>query len=248
MLKNFFLLLALAFITACSNDQKIESPAQAQIEEYSKKLQDCEEQENKKENLQKKNIVQEKETKKVSLRKRNFKIQPDDMVLGNQGAKVILVEYFSPTCPHCVSYHKRTFPELKAKYIDTNKIAYISREFIGNKQDLDATILARCKGDLDSYLKFIDVILAKQDNWAFSKKYREILTNIGSLGSISPEEYTNCLNNENLINTLIENTQLVALEPKFAGTPSFFINGKLFMQPYTFEELSKVLEEHLREN
>jgi protein-disulfide isomerase len=186
------------------------------------------------------------EPKKLILPTRDFTLQPDDMFLGNKNAKIVLVEYFSPTCPHCVGYHKRTLPELKARYIDTNQITYISREFIGNKQDLDATILARCKGDLDSYLKFIEAILKSQDNWAFDKKYREILTNIGSLGGVSPEEYANCLNNDSLIHTLVENTKLLALDPKFIGTPSFFINGKIFTQPYTFEELSKALEAELK--
>ncbi len=75
-----------------------------------------------------------------------FKVDDNDMVLGNKKSNVIVVEYFSPTCPHCAYYHQTIFPELKKKYIDTNKIAYVVREFIATKQDLDAAILARCKG------------------------------------------------------------------------------------------------------
>lgn len=247
MFKNFLLLISVIFLSSCSEEQKVETPAQEQINEYTKKVEECKDQENTKKELPPIAKDTEPKAKKLSLPERDFKIQPDDMVLGNPNSKVVLVEYFSPTCPHCISYHKRTFPELKAKYIDTNKIAYISREFIGNKQDLDAAILSRCKGNLESYLKFVDVILAKQDNWAFDKNYREILTNFGSLGGVSPQEYADCLNNQSITQTLIENTKLVALEPKFVGTPSFFINGKLFVQPYTIEELSKALEDSLKQ-
>ena len=37
----------------------------------------------------------------------------------------------------------------------------------------------------------------------------------------------------------------MAKEPRFIGTPSFFINGKQFVKPYTEEELSKAIEEAL---
>ncbi|MDR0329072.1 MAG: DsbA family protein, partial [Rickettsia sp.] len=106
-------------------------------------------------------------TDNVSLKqmpyKPTFNVSQNDIVLGNVKATVVVVEYFSPTCPHCAYYHEKILPALKEKYIDTNKIAYIIREFIGNKQDLDAAILARCPNDLDSFLKFQSVILAQQD-------------------------------------------------------------------------------------
>ena len=244
MFRNFFpLLLSLFLLIACNEAKEPPTPAQDQIENYSKELEDCKENTEKKakeEKEEKKDVgkVEEQKVKHV----RGYDIEPDDMVLGNRNSKIVVVEYFSPTCPHCVTYHKRILPELKEKYIDTGKVAYVMREFIGNKQDLDATVLARCGGSLESYLNFMKVILEQQDSWAFSKNYREILTNIGTLGGIGPEKYANCLNDEAKIEILIENTRIIAREPKFVGTPSFFINGKQFTKPYTFEELSQAIE------
>jgi protein-disulfide isomerase len=180
-------------------------------------------------------------TKSEAVGTRSYSIEPDDMVFGNEDAKVVLVEYFSPTCPHCVSYHKRIFPELKKKYIDTGKIAYVMREFISNKQDLDAAILARCNGDLDSYKNFTKILLEQQNSWVFNKNYRDILTNIAGLGGISPEKYAACLNSS-LVATVIDNTKLIKKEPHFVGTPSFFINGKQFTSLYTLEDLSKAID------
>jgi protein-disulfide isomerase len=176
---------------------------------------------------------------------RGLSVAPDDMVIGDAKSKIVVVEYFSPTCPHCVHYHQKIFPEIQKKYIDTKKIAYVTREFIGNKQDLDATILARCDGNLDIYIKFINVILNQQDNWAFSKNYREILTNIGSLGGVTPEKFSKCLNDQNILKTIMDNTKLATSLPHFLGTPSFFINGKRFSERYTFEEISKALDKEI---
>ena len=223
------LFLAIAFtLTACDQEQVVDDPAKNQIKEYTKKLKICEEEDGNKDYVRSLSVV-----------------STDDIVIGDPKSKIVLVEYFAPTCPHCVHYHQKIFPEIKAKYIDTNKIAYVIREFIGNKQDLDATILARCSGHTDTYLKFLEVILNQQNNWAFSKNYREILTNIGSLGGVSPENFSTCLNDQNKIKILMENTKLVTHLPTFIGTPSFFINGKQFNEKYTFEELSKAIDKEL---
>jgi protein-disulfide isomerase len=223
------LFLAIAFtLTACDQEQVVDDPAKNQIKEYTKKLKICEEEDGNKDYVRSLSVV-----------------STDDIVIGDPKSKIVLVEYFAPTCPHCVHYHQKIFPEIKAKYIDNNKIAYVIREFIGNKQDLDATILARCSGHTDTYLKFLEVILNQQNNWAFSKNYREILTNIGSLGGVSPENFSTCLNDQNKIKILMENTKLVTNLPTFIGTPSFFINGKQFNEKYTFEELSKAIDKEL---
>ncbi|ADE29535.1 DsbA family protein [Rickettsia prowazekii] len=191
-------------------------------------------------------IHDSREQKKPEIRptKVTFKIDDNDMVLGNKKSNVIVVEYFSPTCPHCAYYHQTIFPELKKKYIDTNKIAYVIREFIATKQDLDAAILARCKGDINSFIQFHNIILQQQDKWAYSNKYRELLTDIGQLGGIPPEEYKQCLNSDKITATLIANTNLVAKAPKFIGTPSFFVNG-VQTENYSIDNISKAVDKAL---
>lgn len=237
---NKYLILLFLVLSACSEKIDPAPPAEAQTIENTEEPGEFE-----KEKAQQEVI--KAELAKLKAAEKGFEIASDDMFIGNKDAKVVIVEYYSPTCPHCLGFHKRTFPEIKTKYIDTNKIAYVFREFIGTKQDLDASVLARCKGNLETYLKFMDVILQQQNNWAFSKNYREILTNIGQLGSVSAEEYAGCLNNEELVKSLMENTRIATRAPRFIGTPSFFINGNHFTKSYTFEELSKELDRALGE-
>ena len=189
---------------------------------------------------------QEQKDPKIKPIKVTFKVDDNDMVLGNKKSNVIVIEYFSPTCPHCAYYHQTIFPELKKKYIDTNKIAYVVREFIATKQDLDAAILARCKGDINSFVQFHNIILKQQDKWAYSNKYRELLTDIGQLGGISPEEYKQCLNSDKITETLIANTNLVAKTPKFIGTPAFFVNG-VQTKNYSIDNIAKAVDKALDE-
>lgn len=173
-------------------------------------------------------------------------IAVDDVVFGDREAPVILIEYFSPTCTHCNVFHQGVFQELKAKYIDTGKIAYVMREFVGNKQDLDASILARCPVDNESYLKLMEVILAKQDAWAYSKNYRQKLTDIGIKGGVSENQYAECLEDDALTDPLFQNAKLAANTPNFIGTPSFFVNGELMSVNLTKEQFLNKIEQKVK--
>lgn len=51
----------------------------------------------------------------------NNSINNNDIVLGNKDAKVIVIEYSSPTCSYCRQYHLKVFSEIKCKYIDTKR-------------------------------------------------------------------------------------------------------------------------------
>jgi hypothetical protein len=67
------------------------------------------------------------------------------------------------------------------------------REFITNKQDLDAALLGRCYSNKSDPLKLMNLLYIQQENWAFNKNYKEILSNIGGLAGVSVEQYNICL-------------------------------------------------------
>ena len=172
-------------------------------------------------------------------------ISNDDVIIGDREAAVTIIEYFSPTCTHCNVFHQEVFPELKAKYIDTGKIAYVMREFVGNKQDLDASILARCSVDNEGYLKLMEVILSTQEEWAFNKNYRQKLVYIGAQGGITEEQYKKCLAGDSWTEVFIKNAKLAANTPNFIGTPSFFINGELISVTLSKEQFFNKIEQKL---
>lgn len=183
----------------------------------------------------------QKSTKSIS----QSKIFKTDIVIGSRDAKVIFIEYFAPTCTHCSEYHLKVFPELKRKYIDTGKISYVMRECVGNKQDFDASLLARCKGDTESYKTLTSHLLHTQDIWAYSKDYRENLYKIANDHGISNAQYDLCLNDESKSKTLFDHAKLLAADDDFIGTPSFYINGKLFKAEYSQGGLSEAIEGEL---
>lgn len=249
MSKFLIIIINMLILTACGDQGlKVKSdPSDNHVKEYTKALEDCKENNHKAEKLEEEK-AKTKEKKENIIVSNPFQLKQDDIFLGNKNASVVVFEYFSPTCPHCVYFHNTILPQIKKKYIDTNKILYVSREFIGNKQDLDATILAKCDTDIETYYKFINVFLRQQSNWAYNKNYREILTNMGALGGTSAEKYAKCLNDKEKVDSLIENTRLMARQKHFIGTPSFIINGKLHLKSYSVNDLSDAIDKLLKED
>ncbi len=65
-----------------------------------------------------------------------------DKVLGNPDAKVTVIEYASPTCPHCASFSNDVLPALKEKYVETGQVKLIIRPFARNTLDAAIFMLA----------------------------------------------------------------------------------------------------------
>lgn len=171
----------------------------------------------------------------------------DDIVQGNKDSKVVVVEYFAMTCPHCATFHKSVYPSFKEKYIDTNKIAFVQREFIGNKQDFAAATLARCVPN-DKRKVMYDVLLNQQESWAYNRNFNDILTNLAQMSGLSAEKYQACMEDKELGNILMSNTKLITGTPGFIGTPVFVINNIVHQGDFSLDTLSKVIDNQLMLN
>lgn len=171
-----------------------------------------------------------------------YKISKDDMVSGDSKAKVTIIEYASMTCSHCADFHKNTYPELKEKYIDTGKVKLVFRAFPLDEVALRGSMMANCSG-ADRFFKFTDVLFTTQANWAFSKNYLEVLSNIGKLGGLSGEEFDKCLANTELEKKIMEGKFHAAKVLGVRATPSFFINGTMYKGTYNVEHFSKIIDD-----
>jgi protein-disulfide isomerase len=175
------------------------------------------------------------------------KFYESDIVQGNRDSKIVIIEYFALTCPHCAYFHKNIYPKIKEKYIDTKKIAFIHREFVASKPDFYAAILARCAGNMRRNI-FYDLLLERQESWAFNRNFEEILTNIGQLGGITAEQYKSCIEDEKIGNEIMANGKLITRTRGFVGTPVFIINNKIHQGSFAYEELSKIIDNLLEYN
>lgn len=173
-----------------------------------------------------------------------LKILPTDHVQGNKNAKLLVIEYGSLSCSHCMHLHGETYPQLKKAYIDTGKIAYVFRNFPFNEPALRGGMLTECSGD--RFYTFLTVLFNAQPQWAYTQEFRENLETIAKVGGIGKEEFETCLNDKALEARLIQQAQLGADVLKVHSTPTLFVGKEQLTGFQSFEALSKVIEQHLK--
>jgi protein-disulfide isomerase len=169
-----------------------------------------------------------------------------DMVKGNSDAKVAIVEYASFTCPHCATFHKEIFPQLREQYIDTGKVKFIYREVYFDAPGLWGGLLARCVSP-EKYFGIVDLLYKKQSKWASGSTEKEILNELFSIGrqvGMEDEQINKCMQNKEkslkMIDAYLENSKI----DKITSTPSLVINGKL-LKPNNFGDLAVEIDKIL---
>jgi len=84
---------------------------------------------------------------------------PDDKVsmaapaggfsLGRDDAPLVLVEYTDLQCPFCQRFHNDSYAQIKANYIDTGKVKFVSRDFPlpFHENAMRSAVAARCAAE-----------------------------------------------------------------------------------------------------
>jgi protein-disulfide isomerase len=169
-----------------------------------------------------------------------------DMALGPVDARVTIVEYAAPTCPHCAAFNRDVFPKIKAEYIDTGEVRYVFREFPLNIKDIACSMLTRAiaGGDSAKYFAVADIMFNQQDRLV--EKTAETLKLIGKQAGLSSQAVEDCLKDQALMDKLTADRQFAIDVLKVDGTPTFFINGEMIVGEAKFEAFDKRIKSLLK--
>jgi protein-disulfide isomerase len=164
-----------------------------------------------------------------------------DHVLGSADAKVTVIEYASPTCPHCAQFSNDVYPAFKAEYIDTGKVKFILRPFVRNLQDAVVFLLAEAAGE-DKYHQVIETYFKTQGTWGLAEKPRAALLEVAKQLGFTEETFDAALTNQELFEAMKKVQEQASNEFKLEGTPTFYINGKQLTGEKTLEELKAEID------
>jgi protein-disulfide isomerase len=165
----------------------------------------------------------------------------EENVMGNPNAPITVIEYSSMTCGHCAQFHKDVLPALKTKYIDTGKVRYIIREFPLDDIAKGASMLARCV-DPARYFSFVDVLYAKQEEWAFTREPLPKLLALAKQAGMTEERFNQCLTDQKLLENIEAVQKRGETEFKVRATPTVFVNGQMVRGVRSIADLDKVIE------
>jgi len=155
--------------------------------------------------------------------------------IGNPKAKNVIVEYFDYNCGHCKAAAKH-LGELVAH---NNDIVVILHDLpiLGESSQQAARISEAVKQvEPTKFKDFYFALMAKD-----RINSEEEIINIAAEQGISKKKLKAALKNKELDQTL-QNNLLIARETGLRGTPSFFVNGKFFTEPFSKETVQKYLQ------
>ncbi|MGO4410182.1 MULTISPECIES: DsbA family protein [unclassified Brevundimonas] len=165
-----------------------------------------------------------------------------DMALGApEGATVTVVEYASVTCGVCAAWNEEVWPEFKAKYVDTNKVRYVFREFPTPPQDVAVAgfLLARCAGE-DKYFHVIDQMMRSLPELHSGTPARDILLRTAREAGLSETQFQTCVADPASV-AAMEKRIKMAQDAGVTGTPTFMINGETVRDP-SLDSLSQRID------
>jgi protein-disulfide isomerase len=170
-----------------------------------------------------------------------------EMVLGNQKAKITVIEYASLGCPHCAQFHSGTYQDVKKNYIDTGKIKFIFRDFPLGTPALAASMISRCSGSA-KYFGMIDIFFQGQKQWSQAENPMTALKKIARFGGMSATDVDDCLQNQELLDYIQSTARDGGEKHKINSTPSFVIDGETHSGGLPYADFKKLLDKALNKS
>lgn len=161
----------------------------------------------------------------------------DDPFLGDPDAPITIIAFEDFQCSYCKQFNAETFDRLKKEYIDTGKVRFVYRDFIGSSHPdaLRAAQAAQCAHEQGKFWQYHDILFNNQQTLDTQNliRYARVLV-------LDEEVFAQCLESQKYKQEVL-NDDTVARNAGVIGTPTFFINGEKLVGAQSFA----VFEERL---
>lgn len=150
----------------------------------------------------------------------------DDPILGDQSAKVTMIDFTDYECPFCKRYFDETFEQIKKDYIDTGKVKYVVRDLPLNfhenaPKEAEAAECAREQGGDTVYFQYHDEIFKRTTSNGTGLALDQLAVIATDLG-LDGVALQACLDTDTY-KAEVEKDLADAEKVGATGTPSFFI-------------------------
>lgn len=146
--------------------------------------------------------------------------------LGEESAKINIVEFGDYQCPFCERFFQQTEPQIMSDYVDSGKVRFYFADFqfLGE----DSVTLGQgawCANDQGKYYEYHDYVYANQgvehSGWGTPDKVKEIAKNVEGIEAAA---FASCLDSKKYEARVKELTQL-GQRSGVSGTPTTFVGN-----------------------
>ncbi len=168
--------------------------------------------------------------------------------IGSQDAKVTVKVFSSLTCPHCASFHKTIFNNLKKDYIDKGLVRFEHHAFPLDLAALNAEVIVRCSDNNDKKFKLLEEIYNKQKFWAVGSdinKINDLIKEIGLDFDLTKEKMEKCLKDNNVQDEILNQRIEAQKKYKIESTPTIIVNEKKYDNKVDYRVFKKLIDKNL---
>ena len=165
-----------------------------------------------------------------------------DITEGNTNAKVEILIYESLTCPHCATFHKEIYPDLKKNFIDKGLVKIQFKSFPLDIAALNASKIAHCKND--GKPDILHFLYNNQNKWVEGENIDQINSNLKAIIEKQNLEidFSKCINDKKIEDYILEERIESVKKFEINSTPTLIINNKKFSKPLTYKNIKKAIE------
>ena len=175
-------------------------------------------------------------------------IHSETLKIGSKDAKITVKVFSSLTCPHCASFHKKIFKDLKKDYIDKGIVKFEHHAFPLDLAALNAEKIVRCASNSNEKFKLLGKIYEKQKKWAVGSdinKINETLIKISSELKLDKKNLKDCLVDEKLQETILNERINAQKQYNITSTPTIYVNNKKYEDKHEFKSFKKQIDKLL---
>lgn len=166
--------------------------------------------------------------------------------LGNNNAKITIVEFADFRCPFCENFFTQTLPQIKKDYVDTGKVKFYFRNFafLGDASTVAANA-AECANDQGKFWDYHDYLYKNQPSESDTSMYNtDTLTQAAVSLGMDGNTFRSCLDGKkdaDSLNKDISDAQAAGV----SGTPTLFVNGTAVIGAQPYSAFKTIIDQEL---
>ena len=167
----------------------------------------------------------------------------EEIALGKKNAPVTFIEYGSITCDTCIGFHRKIFPRVQRRYIDTGKVRFIYRHFPTSEAALRGAVATQCAGE--KFYEMLEELYATVPAWYQAEdRDSQFVQQAASFG-LDSSQFLVCLTDKKNSDAIVTQQKAARKDLDVTGTPTFVINGKFIRGEQSFDDIKALIDEAL---
>jgi len=173
----------------------------------------------------------------------------DDVVLGDPGAPVAIVEFGDYQCPFCGRFFRDAEQRLRADYIKTGKAKMVYRDFAFlGPESQGAALASQCAAEQGKFWAYhdrlfeVETLDSRENNGNLNAK---LFQSLADELKLNRAQFDTCMSTQKY-RAEVEKDYNDGVAAGVQGTPATFINGKLISGAVPYSVFQSEIESALR--